>query len=114
MNDLQTTKLNNGTLLVQGPNFCVTTLPNGTEVHAHPNEDSPEMAQRLGYGEEVGSMTRDHDALHSRLMDWLGQPYSYSLMRAGGHVDTDWGIAVLEEKAVLAVQELIQALKNRS
>jgi len=100
---------------VQGPNFCVTTLPNGTEVHAHPNMDTPEMADRLGYGDDVDGLTRDHDALHSVLMDWLGAPYSYSLMRAANPKSSvSWEIANLEEEAVLAVQKLKQALKNSS
>jgi hypothetical protein len=107
-------KLSNGTLIVQGADFCVTTLPNGDEVHAHPNDESLVMARKLGYGDDVAALTRDHDALHSRLMDWLGAPYSYSLMRAAGYEKTDWGTAILEEKAVLAVQELMNALKNNS
>ena len=113
MNDLQTSKLSNGTLIVQGPYFCVTTLPNGKEVHAHPNFESAEMANKLGYGDDVASMTREHDALHSQLMDWLGQPYSYSLMQAAGE-NVDWEIANYEEAAALAVQRLKQALKNKS
>lgn len=98
---------------MQGPSFCVTTLPNGKEVHAHPDQDSSDMADRLGYGSDVAAMTREHDALHSQLMDWLGQPYSYSLMIAAGE-PVDWTISNYEEAAVLAIQKLKQALKNRS
>lgn len=114
VNDLQTSKLSNGTLLVQGPDFCVTTLPNGAKVHAHINLDTLAMAQELGFGNNAAALTREHDSLHSRLMDWLGQPYSYSLMRAAGYEDIDWGIASLEEEAVLAIQKLLNEIKNKS
>ena len=107
-------ELSNGTRISVGADFCVTTLPNGDEVHAHPNDESLHMARELGYGDDVAALTREHDALHSRLMDWLGQPYSYSLMRAAGHEKTDWGIAVYEEKAVLAIQQLMNEIKNKS
>lgn len=99
---------------MQGPDFCVTTLPNGAEVHAHINDDTLAMAQQLGFGDDVAALTREHDALHSRLMDWLGQPYSYSLMRAAGYENTDWGIAALEEEAVLVIQKLLNEIKNKS
>ena len=79
-------------------------LSNGTEVFAGPEDRSPEMARRLGYGSDVDAMTRDHDPLHARLTDWLGMPFSYSLMEAAG-CDVDPKLAILEEAAVLAVQE---------
>jgi len=107
-------RLTNGSVIVTGPDFCVTTLPNGAEVHAHISEDTARMAQELGYGDDVAALTREHDALHSKLMDWLGQPYSYSLMRAAGYENIDWGIAVQEELAVLAIQRLLNEIKNKS
>lgn len=97
--------LGNGTDILIGPDWVVTTLPNGMLVHARPNDDSPRMARRLGYGTDVAAMTRDHDPLHSALSDWLGMPFSYSLMQAAG-CDVCPALAALEENAVLAVQEL--------
>src|SRR5690349_7530738 len=76
--ELSLKRLANGTEVCAGPSWCVTKLPCGDEVHAHPNEQSKDMAKLLGYNDDA-LLTREHDALHSILMDWLGQPYSYSL-----------------------------------
>lgn len=63
-------------------------------------------ARRLGYGEDVEAMNRDHDPLHRALCEWLGLP-SYSLSASAGHpVDPD--LARYEEAAVLAVQRFLQ------
>lgn len=98
-----TERLSNGTLITVGPSWAVVTLPTGEEVHAHPSPASPAMAERLGYGDDVAAMTRDHDPLHARLTDWLGLPHSFSLRFAAG-VDPDSELAGAEEDAVLAVQ----------
>jgi hypothetical protein len=101
-------RLNNGTQIVVGDGWSVVKLPCGHEVHARPNERTPEMAKKLGYGEgedAVKRLTEQHDPLHARLTDWLGMPFSYSLMQAAGD-PVDQHIADLEEAAVLSVQEL--------
>ncbi len=103
--------LSNGTEVAVGSNWARTTLPCGTTVYAEPNADSPRMAALLGYGADVDAMTREHDLLHSRLMDWLGQPYSHGLRAAVG-LEHNPTVAALEEDAVLAVQRLSCALRG--
>lgn len=107
--ELERCELSNGTKISIGPKWAITRLPNGAEVHAHPREDQADTAMELGYGTDIEAMTRDHDPLHSRLMDFLKAPYSYSLMLAAG-CDVDPRIAALEEAAVMAVQKLKRAL----
>ncbi len=96
--------LANGTRFTVGADWVRTVLPTGAEVHACPEKDSARMARLLGYGTDIAAMTRDHDPLHSMLTDWLGMPWSYSLMQASG-ADVCPQLASLEETAVLAVQE---------
>jgi hypothetical protein len=103
-----TLQLRNGTHITVGPSWAVTRLPNGKELHAHPDENSAEAAERLGYGDDVEALTRDHDPLHSRLCDWLGMPHSFSLMHAAG-CDADLRLVQLEEDAVIAVQKFKRA-----
>jgi hypothetical protein len=68
------------------------------------------MARRLGYGEDVDAMTRDHDLLHALLADMLGLPCSLSLKLAAGLANADdRQLADIEEAAVLAVQEFVRA-----
>lgn len=105
-------RLANGTRILVGDGWAVTTLPNGREVHAHPNADSPRMARELGYGDDVAAMTREHDPLHAWLTDQLGMPHSVSLMGAAG-CEVDAELATLEEEAVLAVQRFARAARNR-
>lgn len=107
-----TQTLRNGTRIVIGPSWTVVTLPDGREVHAHPNPDSPRMALALGFGGDVAALTRDHDPTHARLTDWLGLPYSLSLMAAAGGRAID-ELTGLEEEAVLAVQRYRRACVAR-
>lgn len=108
MTEHTTAKLNNGTVATMGESWCHTVLPNGCEVHAHPDEESPRMARELGYGDDVAALSRSHDWLHSLLCDALGLPYSYSLMLAAG-CEVDKRLADLEEAAVLATQRFARA-----
>lgn len=94
----------------------VTVLPDGRRVHAVPerNAEQAETANRLGYGDDVDAMTRDHDPLHSLLANWLGLDSSYSLRHAAGSLaDDEMHLAALEEDAVLAIQRLIQATTRK-
>ena len=100
--------LANGTRIERGRGWCCVTLPNGKAVHARPDADSPRMAEALGYGADVDRMTHDHDALHALLTDWLGLPYSFSLMAAAGE-PIDPALAAEEEAAVLALQRFVRA-----
>lgn len=107
----ETVTLDSGVSITLGDSWCVTQLEGGTEVHAHPNDDSLDMAMKLGYGYDVALMTREHDPLHSLLADWIGYGESRSLRVAAG-LDPDNAIAVLEEEVVLAIQRLINAIRN--
>lgn len=103
--------LRNGTRIVRGPDWCRTRLPCGAEVFACPEARTPAIAENMGCS--VAELTRDHDALHSiALGEWLGQPFSYSLMKAAGQ-PVDPKIAELEEHAVMAIQRLWVALRKK-
>lgn len=110
MADHRETILSNGTWIVVGPDWVMTRLPNGRVVNAAPEPRSLEMAHRLGYGDDVAALTRDHDTLHSLLTSALGFPYSFSLMQAAG-CEVDPHIAAVEEDAVLTCQRLRQAVR---
>lgn len=103
-------KLPNGVDVHIGPYWCITHLPNGKIVHAHPTGKANFKA--LGYDSEE-QLTREHDLLHSKLMAWLGAPYSYSLMQAAG-CEVDSNIAAYEEDVILKLHVLMNALKNTS
>lgn len=61
-------------------------------------------AERLGYGDDVAGMNRDHDPLHRALCAWLGVP---CLALPEGQPGSY--LAGIEEEAVLAVQRLMRA-----
>lgn len=65
-----------------------------------------DMAEWLGT--DVATMNRDHDRLHASLCHWLGIP-SHSLRHAAGEklTNPEYGLAMLEEQAVLHTQRLI-------
>jgi len=104
----------NGTRVVIGPSWAVTTLPSGRELHAHPDgsEAQAGTARKLGYGDDVAALTREHDLIHSALCDWLGLPASYALSEAAGE-PSDPTLAELEERAVMAVQAFIRRSGGR-
>lgn len=104
----------NGTHVEIGPSWVVTTLSTGETIHAHPQDtaDQRETAQRLGYGDDVAALTRDHDPLHAWLCAALGLSTSYALSQAAG-LPADPVLAGLEEKAVLAVQAFMRRSGGR-
>lgn len=104
--------LSNGTRIKVGPSWVVITLPNGREVHAHPDDESHHMALLLGYGDDVAAMTRDHDPLHARLTAMLGLPYSLSLMTAAG-CEVPEDLTFAEESLVLSAQRFLQECRAR-
>lgn len=94
-----------------GPTWVVTTLPDGSEVHAHPQDSmgQRQTAKALGYGLDLAAMTRDHDTLHAAIAAWVGLPESAALRQAaGGSPDPE--LAAMEEDAVLAVQRYCRAV----
>lgn len=93
------------------------TLPSSKVVTGYPqgSEHQAEVAQRLGYGDDVLQMVLDHDPLHARLCEWLGIPASYVLRLAAGELPEDERcFAEIEEEAVIAVQRLMQMHKRRT
>lgn len=106
--ELKQTAFSNGSRVVVGPSWSVSTLSSGATLHAHPDgsEEQVRTARRLGYDGDVGAMTRDHDPLHLALCDWLGIESQALAAAAGEPADHD--LAALEEDAVLAVQRLMK------
>lgn len=102
--------LPNGTRIEVGLAQVETTLPSGAIVPAVGRPDQLETARELGYGYDIDALTRDHDPLHSLLAHWLGLPASFSLRQAAGELDTaEFGLAALEEQAVLAIHAFARA-----
>lgn len=84
-----------------------TDIPGLPTLHAVPRSDQIDTARRLGYGNDIDALTRDHDTTHAAMCDWLGLPASFSLtMAAGGEVDAD--LAEAEEAAVMALQRFMR------
>jgi hypothetical protein len=102
----------NGTLIEIRPASTRITLPTGETVigEAQHTAEQRHTARRLGYGDDVLAMVRDHDPLHSLLAAWLGLPASYGIMAAAGLLKPeDADLAAYEEAAVLAVQRFMRA-----
>ncbi|MFW6058985.1 MAG: hypothetical protein ACODAQ_02315 [Phycisphaeraceae bacterium] len=61
--------------------YTVTRFPDGTEVPAAPSGDPEQQqtAQRLGYGEDVAAMCREHEILHTWLAERFDLPHSPTL-----------------------------------
>ena len=73
---------------------------------AHAQDRQLEVAERLGYLDDINKMYVDHDAIHYALTGWLGIP----CLCIGVNPATD-RFAALEESAVLAVQRLMRAYR---
>jgi hypothetical protein len=98
-------RLRNGTLVERLPWGSRVTLPNGTVVLGAPHETESyrETAQRLGYGDDVLQLARDHDPLHAVLADWLNLPDSPALRVAAG-LDGPSALAGADEDVVMTLQ----------
>jgi hypothetical protein len=94
----------NGTVVEINRTWTEVTLPDGRKISGTPEHSLTQvgMAQRLGYGNDLDAMCRDHDPLHAMLCDMLHLPTSYALSQP--HTE----LAGLEEQAVLAVQEFMR------
>ena len=97
-----------GTAVTIGKSETLITLPCGATVPGAPHDadDYRATAERLGYGEDTLAMCLDHDPLHAMLCDWLGVT-SHALRQAVG-LPHDELLALLEENAVIAVQQLMR------
>ena len=103
--------------IVRHGDVTVTTLPDGAVVTAAPEDTDSyrETAKTLGYGDDTALMCYEHELLHTIVARMLGLPES-PVMRAvvnGTEYDDPDGILWREEKAVLALQELGNALAKR-
>lgn len=98
-----------------GTAWVVTKLPNGTEVHAHPNHDPEdyEMAERLGYP-NVDFMTLEHDPMHSIINEVLFRTPSPVLIGVASGKSPPSEVAAAEEEVVLAVQKLLNLRRKHN
>lgn len=91
------------------PSWCVTAWPDGLEVHAHPDgsADQAATAKALGYGDDVGRMTAEHDLIHTLLAVAAGHPHSPTLRGVAAGEPADPDVAACEERQVMLVQRLL-------
>lgn len=94
-------------VVFEGDRLVRTTLPDSAILWAAPvdDEESRARAHRLGYGEDLWAMCRDHDRLHAAVAHMLGRYDSYALRRAAQGRPVD-DLAGAEEDAVMALQRL--------
>jgi hypothetical protein len=95
-----------------GEAWVVTELPDGTVVHAHPQHGTEDVAraEALGYP-NVGTMTLEHDPLHSVVYNILFGQSSVALRSVHGECAPE--IVQAEEEVVLAVQRLLNAVRSK-
>lgn len=89
-----------------------TTLPDGTEVRAHPNYGHEDVARArsLGYQGDVWGMTLDHDRMHAQLATALGLKESPALRATAlGQASELTGA---EEEMVLAAQRFVNLCRK--
>jgi imidazolonepropionase-like amidohydrolase len=86
--------------------WVVTTYPDGTQVHAHPNHDADSYATAWELGHEsVQDMTYWHDQIHS-LIAWAVLGTNSPVLWSVAHQEEiDPEMLALEEAAVLALQK---------
>lgn len=84
-----------------------TTLPDGTEIHAHPRHGVEDVARAhsLGYAGDVWAMTRDHDRFHALLAHALDLEESPALRQSALGQESE--LAGAEEEVVLALQRFV-------
>lgn len=97
--------------VTRGPSWVVTAWDDGREVHAHPDgtELQAAIARSLGYGDDVGRMNADHDALHTLLAVECDLARDSATLRGvaeGRYVPRAASDA--EERRVMLVQRLLQ------
>lgn len=97
--------LRNGTVIECLEHGSRVTLPGGAVVLGLPHDtgDYRATAERLGYGDDLVGLARDHDPAHAWLCDVVGLPDSPALRRAAG-LGGDPDVAAAEEGAVLSLQ----------
>lgn len=95
----------------------ITRYPDAPPLRAYPQDhvDYRARAVALGYGDDAGLMSREHELAHHLLAEWLGQPHSPTLHAVAapngpdeaGRFYRHWQV---EEAAVLAVQAFARTL----
>lgn len=92
---------------VEFPEYgAVTTLPDGQRIIAAPEDNDAYRATagRLGYGDDVLRMCREHEAAHAALAAWLLLPESPTLRVVAGEEGPS-DLTGAEERLVLALQD---------
>lgn len=98
------------TIVKMDGHLVETTLYDGGVVYAipHDTEGYREKAERLGYGDDIGRMCRDHELVHVLLAEALGLRES-PVMRKLASGQPDSAVLGYEEDAVLAIQRFATA-----
>jgi hypothetical protein len=92
--------------------YAETLFPDGTRVPAvpHTTKQYRQTAERLGYGDDVAALSREHEFIHSFLCQRQGLPYSPTLWAvAHNHGKGCISLAKqrMEESVVLAFQRYL-------
>jgi hypothetical protein len=92
------------TVVIDGDSTLVT-LPDGAEVpgDVHDTDECRETSRRLGYGDNVGRESVEHEACHVWLADLLGLLES-PVMRAVASGKGNDALLEAEESAVMSLQ----------
>lgn len=106
---MRSIRLGSSVLELHDSGLTVTRLAGGAEIPAWPQDDAAYRARalELGYGDETGLMSREHEVAHTLLAHLLGLPESPTLRGvADGSFWPHWRA---EEAAVLALQAYARA-----
>jgi hypothetical protein len=90
---------------------CITRFEDGTEVECWPHE-TPHyriVAARLGYGDDILAYSREHDAAHSMLAEWMFDKPSPILWGVAHAAELSGPESVGEEATVQAFQAFLRA-----
>lgn len=108
MNKIKLIGIDETSIIIQDNN-TLTILPGGKSIPASPqdNDEYRARAKSLGYGDDTGRMSREHEILHTLLSHWLGLPESPTMrgLVSKKHYE-HWN---LEEAAVLAIAAFANA-----
>jgi hypothetical protein len=99
--------------------YVETVFPDATKVPAvpHETEEYRATATRLGYGDDVWRLCREHEMAHTELSELLGEPHSRTLWAVAhgqkNAIEGSPGEMAAEEDLVLAYQ-LWRNLRRRA
>lgn len=101
---MQFVRIGSAEVELHDDSLTVTRLHDGATVPARPQDTAEYRARAaaLGYGDDVLSMSREHELTHSLLAQWLGLIESPTLR--GVAAGAFWPHWQAEEAAVLGIQ----------